>query len=90
MRVAISFLAVWNIAFGSPAVPFTVREARKRADGVFSGALVDHFNTVQLDSEIHKLVWLNGADYNPATLHEWPENESAFTKLASKWETVRT
>jgi len=30
------------------------------------------FNQVQLDPEIHTLVWPNGADFDPATLHDWP------------------
>ena len=31
------------------------------------------FNQVQVDPEIHTLVWPNGADFDPATLHDWPE-----------------
>jgi hypothetical protein len=30
------------------------------------------FNQVQLDPEVHTLVWPNGADFDPATLHDWP------------------
>ncbi len=29
------------------------------------------FNQVQLDPEISTLVWPNGADFDPATLHDW-------------------
>ena len=30
------------------------------------------FEQVRLDSEVHTLVWPNGADFDPATLHDWP------------------
>lgn len=44
------------------------------------------FNQVQVDPEVHTLVWPNGADFDPATLHDWPEHVSALTALARKWE----
>ena len=50
---------------------------------------VDLFNQVRLDLEAHTLVWPNGADFDPATLHDWPECEPAFRELARRWETVR-
>jgi uncharacterized protein (DUF433 family)/uncharacterized protein (DUF4415 family) len=31
------------------------------------------FNQVALDKEVHTLVWPNGADFDPWTLHEWPK-----------------
>jgi len=48
------------------------------------------FNQVQLDPEVHTLVWPNGADFDPATLHDWPEHESAFRELASRWAHAKT
>ena len=36
------------------------------------------FNQVQIDPEVHTLVWPNGADFDPATLHDWPEYAEAL------------
>jgi hypothetical protein len=44
------------------------------------------FNHVGLDAESHRLVWPNAADFNPATLHEWPRCKAAFIEMASCWE----
>jgi Protein of unknown function (DUF2442) len=30
------------------------------------------FNQVRIDPEVKTLVWPNGADFDPATLHDWP------------------
>src|ERR1700733_9103324 len=46
------------------------------------------FNQVRIDPEVETLVWPNGADFDPATLHEWPSNERAFRELARRWEAV--
>jgi len=46
------------------------------------------FNQVRIDPEVETLVWPNGADFDPATLHEWPANEQAFRELARRWEAV--
>ena len=44
------------------------------------------FNRVRLDPEVHTVVWPNGADFDPATLHDWPSHEAAFRELAQRWE----
>jgi hypothetical protein len=44
------------------------------------------FNRVQIDSEVGTLVWPNGADFDPATLYDWPAHQEAFGKLARGWE----
>ncbi|PAW91556.1 MAG: hypothetical protein B9S33_00210 [Pedosphaera sp. Tous-C6FEB] len=44
------------------------------------------FGQVRLDPEAHTLVWPNGADFDPATLHDWPEHEAAFHAAAARWE----
>lgn len=47
------------------------------------------FNQVRVDPEVKTLVWPNGADFDPATLHDWPFHEAAFRELARRWEAVR-
>ena len=32
----------------------------------------DLFRQVAIDPEVHTLVWPNGADFDPETLHDWP------------------
>ena len=44
------------------------------------------FSQVRLDPEAHTLVWPSGADFDPATLHDWPEHEAAFHAAAQRWE----
>jgi hypothetical protein len=44
------------------------------------------FNKVKIDPEVHTLVWPNGADFDPATLHDWPAYEAALQKRAQSWE----
>ena len=44
------------------------------------------FNQVQLDPEVHTLVWPNGADFDPATLHDWPIQQEALIKRVKTWQ----
>ena|ERR1700722_8756811 len=59
--------------------------------GELYGPLRDaaQFNRVALDPIARTLVWPNGADFDPATLHDWPRCEAAFVEMASRWEPVR-
>ena len=43
------------------------------------------FNQVKVDSEVHTLVWPNGADFDPATLHDWPKYSKALAERAAEW-----
>ncbi len=43
------------------------------------------FDRVCIDPEVHTLVWPNGADFDPAMLHNWPEAGPALEALAEKW-----
>jgi hypothetical protein len=47
------------------------------------------FNQVRIDPEVETLVWPNGADFDPATLHDWPVHKQAFGELARRWEPVQ-
>lgn len=44
------------------------------------------FNRVRIDPEVHTLVWPNGAGFDPATLHNWPEYAQALAARAREWE----
>lgn len=44
------------------------------------------FNQVQIDPEIQTLVWPNGADFDPATLHDWPQHIKELAARARQWE----
>jgi hypothetical protein len=43
------------------------------------------FDAVAIDPEVHTLVWPNGADFDPATLHDWPERDASMKELADAW-----
>ena len=43
------------------------------------------FNQVRVDPEVHTLVWPNGADFDPETLHDWPEHAPYLTERARDW-----
>lgn len=49
---------------------------------------VELFKQVQIDSETGTLVWPNGADFDSATLHDWPVYKQAFLELTARWEPV--
>lgn len=40
----------------------------------------------RLDAEVNTLVWPNGADFDPAILHDWPDYGPEMTRLANTWE----
>ena len=43
------------------------------------------FNQVRLDPEIGTVVWPNGADMDPATLHDWPDCADEMAAMAAGW-----
>ena len=47
------------------------------------------FNQVKIDPEVKTLVWPNGADFDPATLHDWPEQIEAMKAAAQEWGSVQ-
>lgn len=56
-------------------------------EGELYGPLRDPslFNAVSIDPEVHTLMWPNGADFDPATLHDWPEHEAQMAAMARRW-----
>lgn len=46
------------------------------------------FNQVRIDPEVHTLTWPNGADFDPATLHDWPKYIDALMERAKRWEST--
>ena len=46
------------------------------------------FRQVRLDEEVHTIVWPNGADFDPATLHDWPDFEHEWVARARGWAKV--
>ncbi len=55
--------------------------------GPLFGPLADLnlFNQVRLNREVHTLEWPNGADFDPETLHNWPEYLDSLRQRAESW-----
>lgn len=56
-------------------------------EGELFGPLQDSrvFNAVVLDKEAGTLVWPNGADFDPATLYDWPDVRDHLVTMARGW-----
>lgn len=52
--------------------------------GEIYGPLKDEqlFRSVEIDPEVHTLVWPSGADFDPAVLHDWPAHANGMRRLA--------
>ena len=46
------------------------------------------FNQVKLDPEIYTITWPNGADFDPATLHDWDLYKDEIIAHTQKWAMV--
>ena len=55
--------------------------------GELFGPLKDKrlFEQVEIDPEVHTLVWPNGADFDPATLYYWSVYANNMKSLAKQW-----
>jgi len=64
-----------------------VIDFRPVLEGELFGPLQDEglFNRVEIDPEVHTLVWPNGADFDPATLHDWPKYIDELKRMAKQW-----
>lgn len=90
---------IYRVRSVEVVAPYTLRltfddGAERRVDlwpvlaGALYGPLRDAalFRQVRVDPEVHTVTWPNGADFDPATLHDWPSHEAAFRDLAQRWE----
>ena len=55
--------------------------------GEMFGPLLEQslFEQVRIDPEVHTLVWPNGADFDPATLRDWPQYAEELAERARQW-----
>jgi hypothetical protein len=55
--------------------------------GEMYGPLRDEseFRRAYLDRVAHTVAWPNGADFDPSTLHDWPDHAADFTRAAANW-----
>lgn len=44
------------------------------------------FREVVVDPEVHTVTWPNDADFDPETLHNWPQYEAAWIERARQWQ----
>ena len=56
-------------------------------EGALYGPLKDSrlFEQVTIDPEAGTLVWPNGADFDPAILHDWPRHRDELERMAKRW-----
>jgi len=47
------------------------------------------FNKVGIDPVARTLTWPNGADFDPETLHNWPDYVDELAERARKWAKVK-
>ena len=64
-----------------------VIDFRPVLEGALYGPLQDEgvFEQVEIDPEVHTLVWPNGADFDPETLHNWPRYAEEMKRMAKEW-----
>ena len=92
------FHPIYRVLFFEIIAPYTLRvrfndqtEQIINFEPVLAGELygplrdLSLFNQVRIDPEVHTLVWPNGADFDPATLHDWPKHAEIWKERAHQW-----
>ena len=85
--VSFEFLALYTLRVCFDDDTEQVIDFQEVLEGELFGPLRDAslFGQVQIDPEVHTLAWPNGADWDPATLHDWPEHLPELRKMAKRW-----
>lgn len=94
---------IYRVVFFERQAPYTLRvcfddeteqviDFQTILEGEVFGPLRDEslFSQARIDPEVHTLVWPNGADFDPATLHDWPEHLPELQKMAKRWALAET
>ena len=94
---------IYRVVFFEIQAPYTLRvrfddeteqviDFQTILEGEVFGLLRDEslFSQVRIDPEVHTLVWPNGADFDPATLHDWPEHFPELQEMAKRWSLAET
>jgi hypothetical protein len=89
--VSIENVAVYTLRIGFDDRTSQTIDFRPILAGEIFGPLRDLsvFRQAKIDPEVHTVVWPNGADFDPATLHDWPQHRQAFIDMARRWESVK-
>jgi hypothetical protein len=85
--VSVEIIAPYTLQVGFDDHTTQIIDFQPILAGELYGALRDLtlFNQVQIDPEVQTLVWPNGADFDPATLHDWPEHKEELRSMAEQW-----
>ncbi len=94
--------AIYRVVDFAMVSPYTLRltfsdgseqviDFRPVLEGAVYGPLRDEklFAQVEIDPEAHTLIWPNGADFDPETLHDWPQYAEEMIRMAKRWATVK-
>ena len=89
----ISFQKLWPFTLSVQFEDGTSQtiDFRPILEGELYGPLQDPtiFSQVCIDPDVHTLVWPNGADFDPAILHNWPESGPELKALTMKWSSTK-
>jgi hypothetical protein len=50
----------------------------------------DQLNQAGIEPEAHTLTWPTGADFDPETLHDWPQYAQSLAARARQWDLAPT